>query len=260
MNNNYNNNSNNNNNLFIISGNCRTFLTCIDSCVNNLINKLDSKSNNEILFYIKLKDERTKEDKLGGEHDIYNTDNIEYAIYPNTTHEEVINKIKEINNSNKYKIYYKILHNDELTNEDLYKKIKDKKTVNTMTDGNSSERYINRALQQSYNYYACGKIIEDIQQKNKYNFNNIIYLRPDMYFTSETKPLHTFMKDSIILIKDHIAIVPSKYIDEYFFGPMNIIENNTIHEYKTIEEIFFKSIHNKFEEYEFIDYYLKRKE
>jgi len=257
MNNNYKHESSKKTNMYIVAGNCRTFLECVDSCINKLVTKLDPENNNEIFFYLKLKDERTKEDKLGPKNDLVNKDNIEIAIYPIVTYDEILNKIKEISKNYKFNIYYKIIDKDEIDDTELLSKIKNMAMYSKFTDGNSSHRFLLRSLHQSYNAYICGNYIKEIEKINKYNYDTLIYLRPDMYFTNSSYHINDIPKNTIIHMSDHIAIIPNQYFDDFFYGRMNIFETNNTKEYRIIEEIFFDSL-KKHEEYKFVEYYLKR--
>jgi hypothetical protein len=258
INKNYKHDSSKNTNLFVIAGNCRTFLDCVDSCIGKLVTKLDPENNNEIFFYLKLKDERTKEDKLGPKNNLVNKDNIDIAIYPTVTYDEILNKIKEINNNYKFNIYYKIIDKDEIGDTELLNKIKNMSLYSNFTDGNSSQRFLLRSLHQSYNAYICGNYIKEIEKINKYKYDTFIYLRPDMYFTNNSYNIDDIPKNTIVHMSDHISIVPNQYFNEFFYGRMKIFETNNSKEYHIIEEIFIDSL-KQHEEYKFVEYYLKRK-
>jgi hypothetical protein len=259
MNTNYKHDKNKNTNLFVISGNCRTFLSCIDNCIENLINNLDKNSNNEIFFYLKLKDERTKEDNIGGEHPIFNRENIEYAMFPKCEYNDIVKKINEINQNNKFNIYYKILYKDEVDDATLIKQIKNKSLYSKFGGPNvSPEKYLLSALHQTNNAYMCGKYIEQIERHNEYKYSTIIYLRPDMYFENKTKKIDELPKNTIVYMHDHIAVIPRLFFNYYFNERKNIFETNDTIEYYAFEEMYYDALYNISIEYKFGDYYLKR--
>ena len=105
--------------MFVLAGNCRTFIDCFDSMYSNIISKLFSEgtSNNIFLYlYLKLNDPGPK----GQANWDFQYKDIEYNILI-----EKINEIKE-----KYlniHVDYKILSSNAISDDEIMRKVKDRR-------------------------------------------------------------------------------------------------------------------------------------
>ena len=222
----------NKNALFVLSGNARSFIDCIDSCYEHIITKLFQYTNTNItiLLYLKLNDPK---------HPGFDSFN---DINRNSIH----NKINELK---KYGIHIEsiILDDNEIKDMDILSQVKDRSKYIDFFD---KDENLIRALQCHYNFEACGKKIIEYQKKNNIIFDTFVYVRPDLFFTKDCESIDKYSSTKVTLCMgssnyaydDHAAIIPNKYFDNFFFKRMNTYRNNTTTNYKYAEDVYLKTI------------------
>ena len=236
--------------IFILSGNCRTFIDCIDTCYNNIISKLFS---NETIIYIYLYLKLTDPGPKGYKNWDFIYESIEYTT--------LMNKINEMKNL--YKdicIEYKILEDNEISDNDLLSQVKCREKYNGYY---SEDSKLVRGMHSHYNFECCGKYILEKEEYIKSKFDYIIYIRPDLYFTKKCNSITTY-SDVLVTLgtgphdfnNDHLAIIPRTQFKKFFFDRMNLYRNNTIDSFKYPEEVYRSTI-----QYNVLNigkYYIKR--
>jgi len=227
--------------IFVIAGNARTFVECINSCYNNLILKLFEglEYNIYIYLYLKLIDSGPK--GIDGHNFTYNT----------TDHDTILQKIQDL--KDKYVdicIEYKIIDTNEITDDELLSQVKDRDLYHTYLNTDSK---LLRAMHCHYNLECCGKYILEKEKAIQINFNYIIYTRPDIYFTRQCGPINVYKLNSFIMMgcvdpcvscypDDLVAVIPRNHLDVFFFGRMNIYRHNTTTRFGMAEEIYWYNI------------------
>ncbi len=228
--------------IYVICGGARTFLECFDSCYKRIINKLAPNYDISIFFYLKTIDIGPK----GQEG--WNFD------YEDVEENTIIKKIKSLQNVN---VYYKILKGNEIDDNSLIKDVKDRSKY---IDFYSDDTKLIRGMHQFYNFKKCGEFIVNLNKK----FDTYVFIRPDLFFTVDCDPIETYSKNKVTIGKmgdttvdwDHIAIIPSKYFNNFFFDRMEVFKNNTTQKYINSEGIYLSTI--PYEQKYIGDYYIKR--
>ena len=232
-----------NNAIFVFSGNCRSFIDCFESSYDSIISKLFLNNGYNIFIYLYLKLTDPGPKGQGGwdyTYDIINSDII-------------INKINEI--KDKYKelnIDYKLIVSDEITDNELLSQVKDRTKYIGFYNEDSK---LLRGMHCHYNFERCGKYILEKESATNILFNYIIYIRPDLYFTEPCFHIDTYDNNIITLgngpggpndnNNDHIAIIPRKHFESFFFDRMNIYRNNTTHIFEIAENVYRHTIQYK---------------
>jgi len=238
------------NNVFIIAGNCRTFIDCIDSCYNHVISKLFQgiPSNNYIYLYLKLNDPGPK----GQEGWNFSYENID--------NNKLMEKINELNQKYNLNIDYKIINDNEITDDELFKQIKDRSKY---VHHYEKDNILLRGLHCHYNFECCGKYIEEKEKLINVKFDNIIYIRPDLYFTEDCENITNYCNDIITVAEgptsyniDHIAIIPRVNFKSFFYDRINIYRNNDKIYFESPEHVYIYTI--KFTVKKIGAYYIKR--
>ena len=239
--------------IFILCGNCRTFIDCIDSCCDNVISKLfiGTKCNIYVYLYLKLTDPGPKGHGWGWDF-----------TYSDVKYEMLINKINEIKDKHKNIFFeYKILNDNEISDTELLSQVKDR---TKFIEYYSVDSFFIRGLQCHYNFESCGKYILEKEKSIENIFNYIIYIRPDLYFIKPCNTIDTYDNSSITvnhtinniylidnpLVKNNdtvnhtvsLAIIPREHFVSFFFDRMKIYRNNTTHNFTTFEDVYFKTI------------------
>jgi hypothetical protein len=237
--------------LFVLSGNCRTFTDCIDSICSNLVSKLFSEDVWIYMYlYLKIKDP-------GPRCDI--NWNFEYK---NTDYNTIVQKIFNIKcKYPKYNIEYLILYNDSISDAELMSQVKDRSLY--VGNNYSKDSIFLRGLHCHYNFEMCGNYILKKEKSINYEFDYIIYVRPDLFFTDCCNNIETYNKYLVTLGEgptdynnDHLAIIPKKYRNDFFFNRMKVYRNNTHIYFETPEEVYWYTI--KYELKSIGKYYIKR--
>lgn len=240
------------NRLYVISGNLRTFFDCFDSCYNRIINKLfenNNKNNTYILLYLKSIDPGPKEQK-------------NWNFYYKTLNKNLIDKKIEKMKKKYDKINFivNIINKNEINDNKLLKKVKHRsKYIDFLSD----DKKLVRGMQFLYNFQRCNLLIDKIEKDNNIRFDFYIYIRPDLYFTIDSKNIESYSKDKITLgygklqhNNDHIALIPKKYKDIFFQERLdNLINNNKII-FPFIERVYRYKMNYNLEKIG--DYYIKR--
>ena len=240
------------NRLFVLSGNLRTFFDCFDSCYNRVIDKLfenNNKNNTYILLYLKSIDPGPKGQMFWDfNYKKYNVN----LIYK---------KIKEIKKKyNKINFIVKIVNKNEIEDGELLKKVKHRSKY---IDFLCTDSGLVRGMHFLYNLQRCNLLIDKIEKDNNISFDFYIYIRPDLYFTSDTKNIQYYNQNKVTLgygkIKhnnDHIALIPKKYKNTFFHERLdNLINNNEII-FPVIERVYRYKLNFIVEKIG--DYYIKR--
>ncbi len=175
-------------NLFVISGNARTILNCIDSQYTHLITKLFSNDPNakvSVYMHIKLTDPGPK--GLSG----YN-----YSYEP-VDREALLKKIKELMNQYpNIHIYHTILDGEEIGEEELFSQLKER---SRFTEHLAEDKFLKRSMFIHYNYERCGVNILRLQKENNCEYDTFVYKRPDIYLKEDCKTIDTYYKKKLII-------------------------------------------------------------
>ena len=230
--------------IYFLCGNARTFLNCFDSTYKNIIDKLfcdNTKKNTHVLFYLKCDDPGPKGQR-GWDF-----------TYPLIDETILKNKISEFTEKyNNISFHSEILPTNKINDSQLLLQVKNRTLY---TGFLKDDKKLLRALHCHYNIEDCGKIINQIESHNKFNFDFYIYIRPDLFFEKPCDNISKYVTntDKIILgvgphvyNTDHIAIIPHKYKYNFFFERMNLIRTNDKTRLGTSEEIYWNTIQGKY--------------
>ena len=174
----------------------------------------------------------------------------------------ISNLTKKYNNIS---FHSEILPTNKINDSQLLSQVKNRKVYTGFLAG---DKTLLRALHCHYNIEDCGKIINQIESDNKVNFDFYIYIRPDLFFSEPCHNISEYVTntDKIILGKgpneynnDHIAIIPHKYKDDFFFERMNLIRTNDKEKLQTSEEIYWNTIQGNYNVEPIGKYHIKRK-
>ena len=239
------------NTLFVISGNCRTFIECIDSIYNHVISKLFKHIDCDITIYLYLKLSNPGSRNEPGSMFTYN----------NISKELVLDKINELIKKFNINIKYTLLEEDAISDKELLSQVKDRSKY--IGQHFCRDDILLRALHCHYNFEQCGNYIINLERINEKEFEYIIYIRPDLFFTNDCKCNFSSTKVTLGMmekygIRDHIAIIPREHFQSFFFDRMNIYRTNTTLFYGTPEEIYMKSLDYEFDGAYIGTYYIKR--
>lgn len=236
--------------IFVLSGNCRTFIDCIDSIYLNIISELfDDTYEIYLYLYLKLSDPGPKnQEGWNFSYDKINKDKL----------------IEKINNYSFLKIIYKINENNEISDNDLLQQVKNRNLFNSNNDfGYSIDSCFLRGLHCHYNFEKCGNNILEIENENNIKFNYIIYIRPDLFFTKKCDKIETYNNELVtfgtgpnIENMDHIAIIPRNFLNKFFFGRMEIYRNNNDVIFTNPEDVYKYNIN--YEIKDIGNYFIKR--
>jgi hypothetical protein len=236
--------------LFVLSGNSRTFIDCVDSMYTHVISKLFTPDVNIFMYlYLKLTDPGPKGQKGF---------NFEYK---DCDYNMIVDKIHNIKtNYPALNIDYKILPGDEITDNKLISQVKDRRLYRGFYE---KTNILLRGLHCHYNLERCGQYILEKETHIGCKFDYIIYVRPDLYFVNDCNNIETY-NTSIVTLgigpneynNDHIAIVPRPYMKAFFFNRMNVYRVNTRRQFISPEEVYWCTI--KYEVKQIGEYYIKR--
>ena len=217
--------------IYFLCGNARTFMTCFESTYENIIDKLfsnNTQKNTHVLFYLKCDDPGPK-GQTGWNY-----------TYPLIDETELKNKISEFTKKyNNITFHSEILPTNKIKDSDLLRQVKTRKLYTNFFFQDS--KFV-RALHCHYNIEDCGKIINKIESHNKFNFDFYIYIRPDLFFEEPCHSISEYNTDKIICDWDHVAIIPHKYKDNFFFERMDLIRTNDKIEFHNSENIYYYTI------------------
>jgi len=204
--------------LFVLSGNCRTFVDCFDSLYNHIISKLFSNEFTVHLYlYLKLTDPGPK-GQVGW--------NFEYKDLDLDMVTNDINEIKKKYSS--LNIEYKLMKTNEISDDDLFSQVKDRTLY---IDFLLEDSKLIRSMHCHYNFECCGKYILEKEKSSQIKFENIIFVRPDLFFEESCGNIESY--DNTIVTTDpakcdHIALIPRNLLDSFFFDRMQVYRNYTI--------------------------------
>jgi len=241
----------NKNIIFVLCGNCRTFINCFESCYNNIISKLCVNNNYKIYVYLYLK--LTDPGPKGQENWNFTYENIIYEDL-----EKAINNIK--NKYTEINIEYKIIETNEISDDELKSQVLSR---NKCISYLANDTFLLRSLHCHYNFEKCGDYILKKEEELQNTFEYIIYIRPDLYFTEPCKNIDTYRNDIITLgsgsnpnNNDHLAIIPRRQFDSFFFDRMKLYRTNLEKDYPCPEAIYLSTI--EYIEEPIGKYYIKR--
>jgi len=212
------------NNLFVISGNARTIMKCIDSQYNHIITRLFSNNpaaKVSVYMHIKLSDPGPK-----GLTD-YN-----YTYAP-VNREVLLEKIRDLMNQYPHiHIYHTILDGEEISEASLFSQLKGR---SRFTGHLGEDKFLKRSMFIHYNYERCGVNILRLQKENNCVYDTFVYMRPDIHLTENCQTIDTYDKNKVMisLVGDispppHLGgsgliyIIPKKYFKNFFVDIMNI--------------------------------------
>jgi hypothetical protein len=236
--------------LFVLSGNSRTFIHCIDSIYTHIISKLFPQNINIFIYlYLKLSDPGPKG------QDGWNFE------YRDNDYNIILDKINRIKiDYPAINIDYKILPTDEISDNDLISQVKDRSLY---TGYYIKDNVLLRGLHCHYNFEKCGNYILEKEEFIQSKFKYIIYVRPDLFFIEDCNNIETYNTSLITLGEgpysynnDHIAIIPRDHLNSFFFDRMNLYRNNTLTNFISPEEVYWHTI--KYEVNRIGKYYIKR--
>lgn len=236
--------------MFVLAGNCRTFLDCVDSLYTHIISKLFSQEYT-IHLYLYLKSSDPGPKGQGG-WDFQYTD-VDYNRLVDTIHTMKTNYPT-------LHIEYTILPGNEITDNELLSQVRDR-TLYTGYYGTNDK--LVRGMHCHYNLEKCGMYILEKEKSIQCAFEYIVYVRPDLFFTNSCENIETYSTSIVTLGKgpthynnDHLAIVPRPHLVAFFFDRMNVYRNNTVKQFVTPEEVYWHTI--PYEVKPIGDYYIKR--
>lgn len=240
--------------VYFLCGNARTFVSCFDSIYTNVIDKLfsnNTRDNTHILFYLKCDDPGPK-----GQRDW----DFEYPLINEI---DLTNKVIEF--TKKYTnitFHSEILPTNKISDNDLFAQLKDRTLYTKFL---SEDSKLLRALHCHYNIEDCGKIINQIETHNAFNFDFYIYIRPDLFFQTPCQHISKYNIHKVTLGEgpnsynnDHIAIIPHKYNYAFFYERMELIRTNQKTQLVTSEEIYWHTIKGNYEVKRIGKYMIKR--
>ena len=218
------------NTIFVFCGGARTFLECFDTCFENVVSKLcPDLSKVTLLFYMKLTDPGPKGQRLWN------------FTYKNNNYDEILEKINEYR-SKGIDIYHKLVFQSEISDIDLMASVKNREAY---VGFNSTDKHLIRALHIAYNFERAGRMLLDVEREKGYQFDTVVYVRPDLMFTGEAKPLSEYILDEPIFCTgindysyDHFAIMSRFYMKPFFLDKMEIYRTNTEKQYITPEHMY----------------------
>jgi hypothetical protein len=236
--------------LFVLPGNARTFIDCIDSIYTNLISKLFSQDMNIFIYlYLILSDPGPK-----GQDGW----NFQYKDNDSNIILDKIHKIKTEYPS--LNIEYKLLPGDEISDNELISQVKER---GLYTGYYIRDSVLLRGLHCHYNLEKCGNYILEKERSIESKFKYIIYVRPDLFIVNSCNNIETYNTSLITLGEgpdpynnDHMAIIPREHLNSFFFDRMNVYRNNTLTTFITPEEVYWHTI--KYEVKCIAAYYIKR--
>lgn len=243
--------------IFFLCGNARTFYDCFDSAYENIIDKLfcgNTQKNTHVLFYLKCDDPGPK-GQAGWD--------FTYPPLDETVLKEYISKLA--NKHNNIRFHSQVLPTNKITDSQLLSQVKDRKQYIEFLDDDDK---LVRALHCHYNIEDCGKIINQIELDNKVSFDFYIYIRPDLFFYTPCRSISEYVTntDKVILgerttatySNDHLAIIPHKYRNDFFFERMNLIRTNDKIKFQDSEHIYWSTIRGKYIARPIGEYIIKR--
>jgi hypothetical protein len=236
--------------IFVLSGNCRTFIDCIDSLYSNIVSHLFPRDVNVYLYlYLKLTDPGPK-----------GQDNWNFE-YKDVDRSKILDKIDEL--KTKYpnlNIDSKLLDSNEISDSDLLLQVKDRSLY---IDYYERDNILLRGMHCHYNLEKCGDYILEKETAIQTKFDYIIYIRPDLFFQKRCDCIETYSQSIVTLgttqdgsNKDHLAIIPRDHFNAFFFDRMHVYRNNTLHHFTMPEEVFWHTI--PYEVRTIGEYYIKR--
>jgi len=236
--------------IFVLSGNCRTFIDCVDSIYLNVISTLFPQDVNIYIYlYLKLTDPGPKG---------YAGWNFQYKDVDQNMILDKINTFKT-----KYptlNVEYKLLPDNEISDNDLIAQVKDRKLYRGHY---AKTNILLRGMHCHYNLEKCGLYVLEKEESIQSKFDYIIYARPDLFFTSKCNSIETYNTSIVTLGKgpnnynnDHLAIVPRDYLNAFFLDRMGVYRTNTEKQFITPEEVYWHTI--PYEVRQIGKYYIKR--
>jgi len=238
--------------LFVLCGNCRTFIDCVDSCYENIISSFVSpleKYAIHLYLYLKLTDPGPK-----GQYDFDFT-------YKDVEKNALIEKIKEMQEEYPAcSLEYKIVPDNEISDIDIMSQVKARTKYDQCFDRDS---VLLRALHCHYNFERCGNYILEKEAAIGDTFQTIVYIRPDLYFIQKCESIDTYHSSIVTLGEgpyvqnnDHLAIIPRKYLEAFFLDRMEVYRTNTETMFGSPEDVYWNTI--PFEVKPIGKYYIKR--
>jgi len=222
--------------LFVLAGNCRTFVDCIDSAVRHLFLKLFSEDVNIYIYlYLKLSDPGPK-----------GQDGWDF-MYKDNDYNTILDKINEIKSTYpSLNIEYTLLNGENIPDSELLSQVKNRSLY---INGYAKDNVLLRGLHCHYNLEICGNYILEKENAIQCKFDYIIYVRPDLFFTDYCNNIETYSKSIITLGEgpnsynnDHLAIVPREHLNSFFFDRITVYRNNTNIFFQSPEEVYWHTI------------------
>ena len=235
---------------FVFCGGARTFLECFDTCFQKVICQLCPNADPckvTLIFYMKLTDPGPKQQ-------------VDYDFtYKDNNYDETIQKI-EAYRAKGFKLYHKILFHSEINDIDLMLSVSRR---DLYTEFNEQDHHFIRALHIAYNLERAGQMLLDIEKKRGFEFDTVIYIRPDLFFTGEARPLSEYVLNEAIFCTgtsdysyDHFAIMPRALMKSFFLDKMEIYRTNNEKEFFTPEHMYTHTVPHRIEM--IAEYYIKR--
>jgi hypothetical protein len=223
--------------MFILAGNCRTFLDCIDNIFSHVILRLfhNTDTNIFIYFYLKLNNPAPKGQP---------TRNYAYA---DNDYNTILNKINQLKESHPLiNMEYNLLLKDEISDKHILSQVKTRKAY---TGFYSHDHRFVRGVQCHYNFEKCGKYILEKEDMIGYKFDYLIYIRPDLFFTSECDSISKYNNNTVTLgeglneyCNDHIALIPRQFLNAFFFDRMQLYRTNKTYIFTCAEDVYHYTI------------------
>jgi hypothetical protein len=181
--------------------------------------------------------------------------------YDDINHEWLVNKINEF--KHRYpalRIDYKLMYSNEISDYDLITQIGDR---SLLTGYLNNRDLLIRSLHVFYNFERCGNYILEKEASLQTNFDFIIFVRPDLFFTNRCHTIEMYNNSLVTLANgpndynsDHFAIIPREHLSSFFFDRLKVYRQNKTHVFNSHEEIYWHTITHEIRDIG--KYYIKR--
>ena len=219
-------------NLFVISGNARTIMSCIDNCYAHLITRLFSNEPGarvSVYMHLKLTDPCA-----------VIANDTEHAYAP-VDREAMLEKIEELSNAYpEIKLHHTLLGAEEITESELFSQVNDRSRFTGLL---ADDKFLLRSMFIHYNYERCGANIRRLEKENGRSYDTYVYVRPDVLLTEDCATIDTYPRDKITISSKNknpdnpdlsstglIYIIPKTLFSNFFVDIMNVYRTNTGYE------------------------------
>lgn len=216
------------NSLFVVSGNARTILRCIDNCYRHLITKLfynEPGMTVSVYMHLKLTDPGAV------------LANDSQHQYPPVDRGQMLRKINELSTAYpNIKIYHTLLDGEEIAESELLSQVEGRERFTGML---GDDKFLARSMFIHYNYERCGVNIKRLEKENGVTYDTYVYVRPDVLLTEDSDTIDKYPRDNVIISSKNndpsnpdlastglIYIIPKSLFRNFFIDIMNVYRIN----------------------------------